>query len=179
MNLRGDYRSTPIAERAAIVERFQTNLKGPKQFALLVLSPKAAGAGLTLTAATHIIHLSRWWNPAVEEQCNDRAHRIGQSRPVCIHIPMAVHSGYLEQSFDCLLHVLMTRKRQLAQSTLWPTGSNNDMVTGLRAGLFTSSAVGVRGHQQDTINAVMQSLSEKTNEILRLDDQEGRYRIER
>src|SRR5690625_4779757 len=111
MNLRGDYRSTPIAERAAIVERFQTNLKGHKQFALLVLSPKATGAGLSLTAATHIIHLTRWWNPAVEELCNDRAHCIVQSRPVCIHIPMAVHSGYLEKSFDCLLHVLMSRSR--------------------------------------------------------------------
>nr|WP_234837600.1 C-terminal helicase domain-containing protein [Sinorhizobium medicae] len=45
-----------------------------------MLGPKAAGTGLTLTAATHVIHLSRWWNPAVEEQCNDRVHRIGQMR---------------------------------------------------------------------------------------------------
>ncbi|MGY6646396.1 MAG: hypothetical protein ACXIVD_14360 [Salinarimonas sp.] len=47
-----------------------------------------------------MILLSRWWNPAVEEQCNDRVHRIGQTRPVNVHIPMAVHPGYREHSFD-------------------------------------------------------------------------------
>lgn len=52
---------------------------------MLILGPKAAGTGLTLTAATHVIHRSRWWNPAVEEQYNDRVHRIGQTKPVqCI-----------------------------------------------------------------------------------------------
>lgn len=110
---------TPIDKRQAIVDRFQG--QGPG-FDLLVLGPKAAGTGLTLTAATHVIHLSRWWNPAVEEQCNDRVHRIGQTRPVTVHVPMAVHAGYREHSFDCLLHSLMQRKRRLARSALWPMG---------------------------------------------------------
>lgn len=102
--------STPIPRRQEIVNRFQRHLDRDEGFDLLVLGPKAAGTGLTLTAATHVIHLSRWWNPAVEEQCNDRVHRIGQTRPVMVHIPMAIHPGYQHNSFDCLLHSLMTQK---------------------------------------------------------------------
>lgn len=119
---------TPISQRQAIVNRFQRHLDGEGQFDLLVLGPKAAGTGLTLTAATHVIHLSRWWNPAVEEQCNDRVHRIGQTRPVTIHVPMAIHPGYREGSFDCLLHGLMHRKRRLAASALWPMGDTQSDV---------------------------------------------------
>ncbi len=114
--------STPIHKRQDIVNRFQAHLLNDQGFDVLVLGPKAAGTGLTLTAATHVIHLSRWWNPAVEEQCNDRIHRIGQTKAVTIHIPMAVHGDFREKSFDCLLHSLMTRKRKLAASALWPMG---------------------------------------------------------
>ncbi|MCW5714487.1 MAG: DEAD/DEAH box helicase [Bauldia sp.] len=113
---------TPIQQRQAIVNRFQKDGADGRGFDLLVLGPKAAGVGLTLTAATHVIHLSRWWNPAVEEQCNDRVHRIGQTRPVTIHVPLAIHGGYREHSFDCLLHSLMERKRKLAKAALWPMG---------------------------------------------------------
>ncbi len=117
---------TPIPQRQAIVNRFQRHLTDDQGFDLLVLGPKAAGTGLTLTAATHVIHLSRWWNPAVEEQCNDRVHRIGQTRAVTVHIPMAVHASYRDQSFDCLLQSLMTRKRRLASSALWPMGDTQE-----------------------------------------------------
>jgi superfamily II DNA or RNA helicase len=116
---------TPIPQRQAIVNRFQYHLENDQGFDMLVLGPKAAGTGLTLTAATHVIHLSRWWNPAVEEQCNDRVHRIGQTRPVTVHVPMAVHPSYREYSFDCLLHSLMNRKRKLASSALWPMGDTD------------------------------------------------------
>jgi superfamily II DNA or RNA helicase len=119
---------TPIPQRQAIVNRFQRHLQNDGGFDVLVLGPKAAGTGLTLTAATHVIHLSRWWNPAVEEQCNDRTHRIGQTRPVTVHVPMAIHSGYREQSFDCLLQSLMQRKLHLAQAALWPMGDTSDDV---------------------------------------------------
>lgn len=126
---------TPIPQRQAIVNRFQRHLSDDQGFDLLVLGPKAAGTGLTLTAATHVIHLSRWWNPAVEEQCNDRVHRIGQMRPVTVHLPMAIHEGYQEQSFDCLLQSLMMRKRRLASSALWPMGDVDDDVAGLQKGM--------------------------------------------
>lgn len=113
---------TPILRRQKIVNAFQEHLTLNDGFDVLVLGPRAAGTGLTLTAATHVIHLSRWWNPAVEEQCNDRIHRIGQTKPVSIHVPMAVHPGYAEASFDCLLQSLMQRKRRLARQALWPMG---------------------------------------------------------
>jgi superfamily II DNA or RNA helicase len=115
---------TPINRRQEIVNRFQQQ-QNAHGFDLLVLGPKAAGTGLTLTAATHVLHLSRWWNPAVEEQCNDRVHRIGQTSPVTVHIPMAVHPVYREHSFDCLLHSLMQRKRKMAESALWPMGDTD------------------------------------------------------
>ena len=88
----------------------------------MILSPRAGGVGLTLTRANHVIHLSRWWNPAVEDQCNGRALRIGQTRPVSVHIPLAVlpqaagASG--GRSFDQNLHALLERKRRLMQDAL-------------------------------------------------------------
>ncbi len=127
---------TAIKQRQAIVNRFQNHLKSDGGFDLLVLGPKAAGTGLTLTAATHVIHLSRWWNPAVEEQCNDRVHRIGQSKPVTVHIPMAVHPQRMEGSFDCLLHNLMMRKRRLAASALWPMGDTKEDAGDLQRGIM-------------------------------------------
>jgi SNF2 family DNA or RNA helicase len=123
---------TPISKRQAIVNRFQRHMERDEGFDILVLGPKAAGVGLTLTAATHVIHLSRWWNPAVEEQCNDRTHRIGQTHDVTIHMPMAIHDGYREHSFDCLLQSLMERKRRLAKSALWAMGDTEADITELR-----------------------------------------------
>lgn len=129
--------NTPIPRRQEIVNRFQRHLKTDGGFDMLILGPKAAGAGLTLTAATHVIHLSRWWNPAVEEQCNDRVHRIGQTRPVAVHIPMALHPELGAQSFDCLLQSLMQRKRKLAEQALWPMGDNTSDVSGLTEAVAT------------------------------------------
>jgi hypothetical protein len=122
---------TPILRRQEIVNHFQRHLQADGGFDMLILGPKAAGTGLTLTAATHVIHLSRWWNPAVEEQCNDRVHRIGQARPVSVHIPMALHPELGAQSFDGLLQSLMQRKRRLAEQALWPMGDSKSDVTGL------------------------------------------------
>ncbi|MCV2890669.1 DEAD/DEAH box helicase [Ruegeria aquimaris] len=124
---------TPIPRRQEIVNRFQRHLTADGGFDMLILGPKAAGTGLTLTAATHVIHLSRWWNPAVEEQCNDRVHRIGQARPVSVHIPMALHPELGAQSFDALLQSLMQRKRKLAEQALWPMGDSAADVSGLTA----------------------------------------------
>lgn len=131
--------STAIHHRQQIVNRFQGHLSQDRGFDVLVLGPKAAGTGLTLTAATHVIHLSRWWNPAVEEQCNDRVHRIGQTKEVTIHIPMAIHEEFREHSFDCLLHSLMAKKRRLATSALWPMGDTNDDATQLQRMLAEKS----------------------------------------
>lgn len=126
---------TAVPRRQAHVEAFQRHLAHDLGFDVMVLGPKAAGVGLTLTAATHIIHLSRWWNPAVEEQCNDRIYRIGQLRDVTIHLPMAVHPARRHQSFDCVLNTLMKRKKSLARAVLWPPTENDADIGALIAGL--------------------------------------------
>lgn len=101
--------------RQKIVDSFQNE---PPGFDVLILSPKAGGVGLTLTAANHVIHLSRWWNPAVEDQSTDRIYRIGQKRTVKVWVPMAMHPQYGETSFDAKLHALLERKRSLSQNLL-------------------------------------------------------------
>jgi SNF2 family DNA or RNA helicase len=85
--------------RQARVNDFQRE----RGFDVMLLSPKAGGVGLTLTAANHVVHLSRWWNPAVEDQCSDRVYRIGQTRPVHIYYPLAVLPDAQEYSFDVQL----------------------------------------------------------------------------
>ncbi len=105
--------------RQRIVDRFQRG----SGFGIVLLSPRAGGVGLTLTRANHVIHLSRWWNPAVEDQCNGRVLRIGQERPVTIHLPIAV-LGDGRRSFDQTLDELLERKRRLSRETLAPPVAN-------------------------------------------------------
>ncbi|TVP76145.1 DEAD/DEAH box helicase [Thioalkalivibrio sp.] len=88
---------TPVKERSRMVERFQRE-DGPPFF---VLSLKAGGTGLNLTAASHVIHFDRWWNPAIENQATDRAFRIGQRRNVLVH--KFITSGTLEEKIDALM----------------------------------------------------------------------------
>ncbi|MBR5330454.1 MAG: DEAD/DEAH box helicase, partial [Akkermansia sp.] len=99
---------TPIAERQRLVQQFQ-HPGGPPFF---LLSLKAAGTGLTLTRARHVIHFDRWWNPAVENQASDRAYRIGQQNPVIIH-PL-ICRGTIEEN----IHTMLTRKRDMADKLL-------------------------------------------------------------
>jgi superfamily II DNA or RNA helicase len=130
---------TPIDLRKDITDRFQRHLVEDRGFDVLVMGPRAAGTGLTLTAANHVIHLTRWWNPAVEEQCNDRTHRIGQGKPVTIHIPLAVHPRLGANSFDCLLQRLMTRKRGIANAVLWPQESEGPELVELYQAILSDS----------------------------------------
>jgi SNF2 family DNA or RNA helicase len=95
---------TKVKDRRALVERFQDE-QGPPFF---VLSLKAGGTGLNLTAASHVIHFDRWWNPAVEDQATDRAYRIGQRRNVLVH--KFVCRGTVEERIDALVE----GKRDLA-----------------------------------------------------------------
>jgi hypothetical protein len=93
------------ARRDAMVARFQESGAAPPVF---VLSVKAGGTGLNLTAAAHVFHYDRWWNPAVEDQATDRAHRIGQRRAVQVH--KLVCAGTVEEKVDAMLE----EKRGLA-----------------------------------------------------------------
>ena len=101
--------------RQQAVNRFQA----ASGFNAIIMSPLAAGVGLNITEANHVIHYSRWWNPAKEDQASDRVYRIGQTRPVHIYLPMATHPGF--RTFDVILHELLERKRKLSQGTLFPT----------------------------------------------------------
>ncbi|WP_415924133.1 SNF2-related protein [Streptomyces sp. AK08-02] len=98
---------TPVAEREAMVERFQEG-----EVPVFLLSLKAAGTGLNLTRAEHVVHYDRWWNPAVEAQATDRAYRIGQSRPVQVHRLIA------EGTIEDRIAEMLDRKRALADAVL-------------------------------------------------------------
>ncbi|MFJ4556899.1 DEAD/DEAH box helicase [Streptomyces massasporeus] len=98
---------TPVAEREAMVRRFQDG-----EVPVFLLSLKAAGTGLNLTRAEHVVHYDRWWNPAVEAQATDRAYRIGQLRPVQVHRIIA------EGTIEDRIAELLLRKRKLADAVL-------------------------------------------------------------
>ncbi|MBI1832888.1 MAG: ATP-dependent helicase [Planctomycetes bacterium] len=100
---------TPVAKRRGLVEDFQRE-EGPPFF---VLSLKAGGTGLNLTAASHVIHFDRWWNPAVENQATDRAFRIGQKRNVLVH--KFVCRGTVEERIDALIAEKTTLARDVVE----------------------------------------------------------------
>lgn len=99
---------TPVGKRKELVRQFQEDELTP----FFVLSLKAGGAGLNLTAASHVVHFDRWWNPAVENQATDRAFRIGQSRNVLVH--KFVCRGTVEDKIDQLIE----SKQSLSQDVL-------------------------------------------------------------
>jgi superfamily II DNA or RNA helicase len=102
---------TPVRQRDAMVASFQA---GPDAggVPVFLLSLKAGGTGLNLTRADHVVHVDRWWNPAVEDQATDRAHRIGQTKPVQVH--RMITQGTVEERVAELLR----RKRSLADAVL-------------------------------------------------------------
>ncbi|MFF4587516.1 SNF2-related protein [Streptomyces sp. NPDC001388] len=108
---------TPVPERERMVDRFQSGATP-----VLVLSLRAAGTGLNLTRAGHVVHFDRWWNPAVEEQATDRAYRIGQTQPVQVH--RLITEGTVEDRIAEMLE----SKRALADAVL---GSGESALTEL------------------------------------------------
>ena len=100
---------TPVKQRQDLVRRFQEDEAVP----FFVLSLKAGGTGLNLTAAAHVVHFDRWWNPAVENQATDRAYRIGQKRNVLVH--KFVCRGTIEEKIDALIESKMTLARDLLE----------------------------------------------------------------
>ena len=99
---------TAVKKRQALVEQFQSD-DGPPFF---ILSLKAGGIGLNLTAACHVIHFDRWWNPAVENQATDRAFRIGQKHNVLVH--KFITTGTVEEKIDAMI----TEKQKMADEIL-------------------------------------------------------------
>lgn len=102
-------------KRQQIVDAFNQK----EGFAILILSAEAGGVGFNITAANHVIHLSRCWNPAKEDQATDRVYRIGQEKEVHVYLPIAQYEG--GDSFDVKLDQLLQYKRSLSQSVIFPT----------------------------------------------------------
>jgi SNF2 family DNA or RNA helicase len=133
----------PRRRREELVRRFQDG-GGPS---VLLLSLKAGGSGLTLTAATHVIHLDRWWNPAVEEQATDRAFRIGQHRAV--QVRKFLCPGTVEERIDALVR----SKRALSQLVV---GDGEGWLTELStAQLRELFALGAEALQDDEVDGGM------------------------
>ncbi|GHV26561.1 hypothetical protein FACS1894167_00070 [Synergistales bacterium] len=105
---------TPVKKRGELVERFN----GSDYVPFMVLSLKAGGVGLNLTAANHVIHFDRWWNPAVENQATDRAFRIGQQKNVLVHKFITI--GTIEEKIDRMIE----SKQKMASDIIASSGEN-------------------------------------------------------
>lgn len=106
-------------ERDQMITKFQEH-----KFPIFLLSLKAGGTGLNLTAANHVIHYDRWWNPAVENQATDRAYRIGQKR--FVHVHKLICTGTLEEKIDAMLEKKQSLNDQIIQSDSWITELSTD-----------------------------------------------------
>lgn len=113
---------TPVKKRNEMVEQFN----GEHYVPYMVLSLKAGGVGLNLTAANHVIHFDRWWNPAVENQATDRAFRIGQTKNVMVH--KFVTKGTIEEKIDAIIEEKQKLSGDILSSTgeQWLTEYNNE-----------------------------------------------------
>ncbi|WP_394238515.1 DEAD/DEAH box helicase [Niallia oryzisoli] len=111
--------SVPKQQRDSMIARFQD-----REFPIFLLSLKAGGTGLNLTAANHVIHYDRWWNPAVENQATDRAYRIGQKR--FVHVHKMICTGTLEEKIDLMLDKKQALNDEVIQSDSWITELSTD-----------------------------------------------------
>ncbi|MEG0259393.1 MAG: DEAD/DEAH box helicase [Lysinibacillus sp.] len=109
----------PKQQRDRLVDAFQAG-----EFPIFILSLKAGGTGLNLTAANHVFHADRWWNPAVENQATDRAYRIGQTQFVQVHKFVTI--GTIEEKIDKMLAQKSALSEELIQSSQWLTELNDD-----------------------------------------------------
>jgi hypothetical protein len=112
------------ASRRDLVQDFQAR----PGFGIIIMSPLAAGTGLTVTGANHAIHLERHWNPAKEAQATDRIYRIGQIKDVHIYLPMAVYPDPSIPSFDLTLHHLLQQKSDLKDAVVKPEVDPSDII---------------------------------------------------
>lgn len=111
--------SVAKAKRDQMITSFQNG-----EFPLFLLSLNAGGTGLNLTAANHVIHYDRWWNPAVENQATDRAYRIGQTR--FVHVHKFISTGTIEEKIDAMLEKKQWLNEQIIQSDEWITEMSTD-----------------------------------------------------
>lgn len=114
--INGDTKATGSNKGAVTRKTIIDDFQQQDGFGVLILSPIAAGVGLTVTAANHVVHVERHWNPAKEAQATDRVYRIGQQRPVHIYIPIVHHPE--AQSFEATLNQFLSRKIDLKDAVV-------------------------------------------------------------
>jgi SNF2 family DNA or RNA helicase len=114
--INGDTKAVAKNKATRTRQRIIAEFQQASGFGLLVMSPVAAGVGLTITAANNVIHLERHWNPAKEDQATDRVYRIGQQRDVNVYLPILLHPT--KDSFDLNLHRLLSRKVDLKDAVV-------------------------------------------------------------
>jgi SNF2 family DNA or RNA helicase len=128
------------AQREELLTAFAT----PEGPAVLVVSLRAGGRGLNLPAANHVFHFDRWWNPAVEQQATDRAHRLGQEKPVWVH--SLITTGTLEERIDQLLE----SKRELVEKVM--AGTSDDWLGDLDLGAIRAAvALAPDAYEQEAL----------------------------
>jgi hypothetical protein len=147
--INGDTPTTQQLDGKAQISRQQTidKFQSERGFNVIIMSPIAAGVGLNVTQANHVIHYTRHWNPAKEEQATDRAYRIGQKKDVYVYYPMAIfpedmvdENGNRLKSFDEVLDNLLNNKKSLASDALFPTEQAEITPEELFGGLFGNKA---------------------------------------
>ncbi|WP_303293721.1 DEAD/DEAH box helicase [Marinobacter sp. ST-43] len=117
-----------VSKKSDVLSRKQliTQFEAKDGFNILIMSPVAAGVGLTVVGANHVIHLERHWNPAKEAQASDRVYRIGQTKPVSIHLPAVLHPEY--DAFDVHLDRLLRGKLMLKDAVVTPEAVSENEV---------------------------------------------------
>lgn len=121
-------------------------------FSVIIMSPIATGMGLNITGANNVIHYSRFWNPAKEEQATDRVYRIGQKKTVNIYYPMAVSDAFV--TFDLTIDKLLKNKMSLASATLFPTEQKEVSQAEVFEGLIGQDIEGTICHHNLTVKEV-------------------------
>jgi SNF2 family DNA or RNA helicase len=145
------------SQRKGVLERREeaiNKFEAKNGFNILILSPKVAGVGLTITGANHVIHYERWWNPAKEAQATDRAYRIGQKKDVHVYYFIASDPQSEIISFDEKLDELLSEKRELAKDFLIPRESDEDFQAALVQGLQGSKFEEPKYTRQDDLTSV-------------------------
>lgn len=117
-----------VSKKSDVLSRKQliTQFEAKDGFNILIMSPVAAGVGLTVVGANHVVHLERHWNPAKEAQASDRVYRIGQTKPVSIHLPAVLHPEY--DAFDVHLDRLLRGKLMLKDAVVTPEAVSENEV---------------------------------------------------
>jgi len=117
-----------VAKKSDVLSRKQliTQFEAASGFNILIMSPVAAGVGLTVVGANHVVHLERHWNPAKEAQASDRVYRIGQKKPVTIHLPAVLHPDF--DAFDVHLDRLLRGKLMLKDAVVTPESVSENEV---------------------------------------------------